>query len=74
MKCLNCGKRVMELGLQLEDGSYCIKPGTSKPIEHEDDDEFIRCPHCNAKNILGVIPSDKGPEKIYFYHYKIDES
>lgn len=72
MKCLKCNKRVMELGLLLEDGSYCIKPGTSRPIEFEGNDEFIRCLHCSAKNILGIIPSDKGPEKLYFHHFKMD--
>ena len=72
MKCINC-KSVMELGLQHEDGSYSIEPGSSQQIEHEGGDVFIRCPHCNEKNILIATPSDHGPEKLYFRHHKLDQ-
>ena len=72
MQCLNCNKMVMDSGLQLEDGTHCIEPGSVQPIEDDDGEQFVTCPHCKAKNILFSIPSDHGPEKLYFHHYKIN--
>jgi DNA-directed RNA polymerase subunit RPC12/RpoP len=65
MKCLKCDKRVVEFGLQLKDGSHCIKPGSKFVIEYESENSFVTCPHCKAKNILALIDTPSGPGKLY---------
>ncbi len=72
MKCLNCGKRVIELGLKLADGSYCLKPGSSLIVDYDEIDEFVSCPYCKAKNVLHALESDRGPDKLFFHHFKLD--
>ena len=64
MKCLNCGKTILETGLLLKNGSACLKLGESKKIEHDSQDTFVQCPHCNAKNIFA---SDGN--KLYFHKF-----
>ena len=70
MKCLKCDKRIVELGLQLKDGSFYIKPGSEFVVEYEGENSFVTCPHCKAKNILASIDPPHGPGKLYFYQYK----
>ena len=74
MKCLKCNKAVGEPGKQLDNGSFLIEPGTSPPLEEDDNGtSFMRCKHCGAKNIIISDLSEHGPEKLSFLHYIMDD-
>ena len=66
MRCLKCNERVIEPGMQLENGSFCLKPGNKLETLREGKNEFVVCHHCGAKNFLVSEPSESGPEKLYF--------
>jgi DNA-directed RNA polymerase subunit RPC12/RpoP len=70
MKCLNCNKRVAEFGAILKNGSYTIRSDSELEIEYENEDSFVRCPHCKAKNIIASEDSPSGGNKMYFHHIK----
>jgi hypothetical protein len=52
MRCLNCKTTIIEKGVQMEDGSFWLKPGESKKIQGDGSRSFVRCPNCQAKNYL----------------------
>jgi DNA-directed RNA polymerase subunit RPC12/RpoP len=71
MKCLKCQKTIMKAGFQEPDGSYWLEPGESQKIEGDSSTSFILCPHCGAKNILGILPkTGKGPMKYRLTRYE----
>ncbi len=72
MKCLNCEKQITKNSLLMKDGSTTFTPGESKKIEYMGDDSFIRCPYCNARNIIADKISEKGGGKMYFHRFEID--
>jgi len=70
MKCLKCGKMLVEPGKFLNNGSILVDSETSVPLESENGDTFMRCKHCGAKNIMASDSPDSGPEKLYFVRYE----
>ena len=72
MKCLKCGTIILENGLQIEDGSFCLEPGESKKIEGEGSKSFVRCTECQAKNYLELWPESKKGGQYYFSTYECD--
>ena len=72
MKCLNCGKQITKNGLMMNDGSSNFAPGESKKIEYVDNDSFVRCPYCNARNIFADRKDEKGVGKMYFHRFEVD--
>ena len=69
MRCLKCNELVIETGMQLDNGSFCVDPGSRLETLREGDRKFLVCPHCGAKNLLVSEPSESGPEKLYFLEY-----
>ncbi len=72
MKCLKCGEKVLEFGMQFPNGSYTAKPGTvHRDYENDSDGQFMRCKHCNARNYTIDLPHKEG-ERFgkQFSHYK----
>ena len=72
MKCLNCSKQITKNGLLMKNGSSTFTPGESKKIEYVGEDSFIKCPHCNARNIIADRKDKKGLGKIYFHRFELD--
>ena len=60
MKCLNCKKTIIELGARLNKSTQAIALGQSHLIEHEAGLSFVRCPYCEARNILEDTPTPPG--------------
>jgi len=69
MRCLKCKERVIEPGMQSEDGSFFVEPGSALETLREGNNEFVVCPYCGARNLLVVEPSESGQEKLYFLGY-----
>jgi len=59
MRCLNCKTTIIEKGVQMEDGSFWLKPDESKKIQGDGSRSFVRCPNCQAKNYLEAWPESK---------------
>jgi DNA-directed RNA polymerase subunit RPC12/RpoP len=72
VKCLNCGKQAFKNGLSMKDGSTTFAPGEAKKIEYQNNEMFIRCPHCGTKNIFADKKTESGVNQIYFYRFEID--
>jgi DNA-directed RNA polymerase subunit RPC12/RpoP len=63
VKCLNCGKEAFKNGLLM---------GEAYKIEYQNDDRFIRCPHCGAKNIFADRKTENGVTQMYFQRFEMD--
>jgi DNA-directed RNA polymerase subunit RPC12/RpoP len=50
-KCQTCGEVLL---LSYQDGYAGVGQNKPPPIENEGDKRFVRCPVCDAKNILIV--------------------
>jgi DNA-directed RNA polymerase subunit RPC12/RpoP len=72
VKCLNCGKEAFKNGLLMEDESTTFAPGEAYKIEYQNDDRFIRCPHCGAKNIFADRKTENGVTQMYFQRFEMD--
>lgn len=56
MECLNCEKEIP----------------ISVSFSCDENVDFIRCPHCNAKNIVKFLPVNSGPDEFYLDHFELD--
>lgn len=56
MECLNCEKDIP----------------TSVSFDRDENNDFLRCPHCKAKNIVKFLPTNSGPEKFILDRYEKD--
>jgi DNA-directed RNA polymerase subunit RPC12/RpoP len=72
MKCLNCGKEAFENGLLKKDGSSTFAPGEAYKVEYQNNEKFIRCPYCRAKNIFADNKSENGVNQMYFQRFEMD--
>jgi len=69
MKCLNCKKDLVALGMKMKDGTFAIstkdKLITKWTVSGE---EYIECKHCKAKNFIEV----NGPHTFTVGRFTID--
>ena len=51
-KCLKCGRVLFKKVLLDEKGHMAMDVNTPLDLESDDNEQFFRCPHCSAKNIV----------------------
>jgi len=71
MNCLKCKKAVFTSNEEREPAISIINPTKNPGYENDKDGQFIRCPHCKARNYTENLPRDEGkPLRKQFSHYK----
>lgn len=61
--CLNCGKILLNKA-RLDDVRWAMDPSTHRELERDDTDNFFRCPHCDAKNVVIISKDKQGIDRI----------
>ena len=65
VKCLKCGEVLFETGdLPDKEGHQSALSRTHPSLDRDEDgDQFLRCPHCSAKNVTETVyPAGSVPE------------
>ncbi len=71
MKCLKCSKPVFTSDEERIPGTFVINPTKNPGYENDKYGQFIRCPHCRARNYTEALPHKEGePYSKQFSHYK----
>ena len=70
MNCLKCQKEIVETMVS-ESGAGWRKPGEGNKFMHDNENEYVLCPYCGAKNILSNVPPGiKGAMRFKFTRYE----
>ena len=58
--CLKCGDVLFKKVLLDDQGNAAMDVNTPLDLEWESGDQFFRCPHCSAKNVVVGATSPSG--------------
>jgi hypothetical protein len=70
-KCLNCGMVLFKKVRLDEHGHMAMNESTPLDLESDGTDQFFRCSHCSAKNVVVSSTSPHGVPQLRISHVKV---
>ena len=70
VKCLKCGGVLFKKVFLDDKGHMAMDMNTKIDLESDEVDDFFRCPHCQAKNVVVDAISPHGLPQIRISHIK----